>query len=589
MCRVNLISILNKKHSIVNSKEEKTMGKPCKRHFKAFNMREGSSKIKKIVKNTRFVICTLLIAVFMLACGKGEIIPSRKTALEKAVEAKLAPASEDKRIDILGRTRGLGMRDEEYQRFNTEEYTRIYENTFLEVENNPLSTFSIDVDTASYSNIRRFINRNSLPPKDAVRIEEMINYFTYEYPQPEGGHPFSIITEISTSPWNPSYRLVHIGLQGKKIALDKMPPSNLVFLIDVSGSMDSPDKLPLLQTAFKLLVNQMRPIDRISIVVYAGAAGLILPSTPGNYKNRIIAAIDKLYAGGSTAGGMGIKLAYRIAKQNYIRNGNNRVILATDGDFNVGVSSTSELVRLIENKRRDGIFLTVLGFGTGNYKDSRMESLADKGNGNYAYIDSILEARKVLLKEMGGTLFTIAKDVKIQVEFNPVLVKAYRLIGYENRILKSEDFNDDKKDAGELGSGHSVTALYEIIPKGVSTDLPAVDPLKYQETRIRENAQRSKEIMTIKFRYKEPSGRESRLIVKPVLDQNIPIDETTNNFRFSAAVAEFGMLLRDSKFKGGSSYDRSLELAQRSVGRDTEGYRAEFIRLIKMAKLLAGK
>jgi Ca-activated chloride channel family protein len=565
------------------------MGKPCKPHFKAFNMREGLSKIKKIVTSTRFVICTLIIAVFMLACGKGEIIPSRTTAMEKAVEAKLAPASADKRIDILGRTRGLGMREEEYQRFNTEEYNRIYENTFLEVENNPLSTFSIDVDTASYSNIRRFINRNSLPPKDAVRIEEMINYFTYEYPQPEGDHPFSIITEISTSPWNPSYRLVHIGLQGKKIALDKMPPSNLVFLIDVSGSMDSPDKLPLLQTAFKLLVNQMRPIDRISIVVYAGAAGLILPSTPGNYKNRIIAAIDKLYAGGSTAGGMGIKLAYRIAKQNYIRNGNNRVILATDGDFNVGVSSTSELVRLIENKRRDGIFLTVLGFGTGNYKDSRMESLADKGNGNYAYIDSILEARKVLLKEMGGTLFTIAKDVKIQVEFNPVLVKAYRLIGYENRILKSEDFNDDKKDAGELGSGHSVTALYEIIPKGVSTDLPAVDPLKYQETRIREHAQRSKEIMTIKFRYKEPSGRESRLIVKPVLDQNIPIDETTNNYRFSAAVAEFGMLLRDSKFKGGSSYDRSLELAQRSVGRDTEGYRAEFIRLVKMAKLLAGK
>jgi Ca-activated chloride channel family protein len=566
------------------------MGKSCKTHFKEFNIRdEGFFKIKKTVTNTRFIICTLLTATFMLACGKGEIIPSRKAALEKTVEAKLAPASADKRIAILGRTRGLGMKDEEYQRFNTEEYNRIYENTFLEVKNNPLSTFSIDVDTASYSNIRRFINRNSLPPKDAVRIEEMINYFTYEYPQPDGGHPFSIITEISASPWNPSYRLVHIGLQGKKIALDKMPPSNLVFLIDVSGSMDSPDKLPLLQRAFKLLVNQMRPIDRISIVVYAGAAGLILPSTPGNYKNRIIAAIDKLYAGGSTAGGMGIKLAYRIAKQNYLRNGNNRVILATDGDFNVGVSSTSELVRLVENKRRGGIFLTVLGFGTGNYKDSRMESLADKGNGNYAYIDSILEARKVLLKEMGGTLFTIAKDVKIQVEFNPVLVKAYRLIGYENRILKSEDFNDDKKDAGELGSGHSVTALYEIIPKGVSTDLPAIDPLKYQETRIREHAQRSKEIMTIKFRYKEPSGRESRLIVKPVLDQNTPIDETTNNFRFSAAVAEFGMLLRDSKFKGGSSYDRSLELAQMSVGRDTEGYRAEFIRLVKMAKLLAGK
>jgi Ca-activated chloride channel family protein len=559
-------------------------------HIRWLPLCSGFVTIRKKAGSIRSVLSMLIIvaSALMLACGKSEIIPSRKTASEKAVEAKLAPSAA-KKMDTLGRVREFDTGDQEYHRFNTEEYSRIYENTFLEVKNNPLSTFSIDVDTASYSNIRRFINRNSLPPKDAVRIEEMINYFTYEYPQPEDKHPFSIITEISSSPWNPSYRLVHIGLQGKKLTLDKMPPSNLVFLLDVSGSMDSPDKLPLLKTAFKLLVNQMRSEDRIAIVVYAGAAGLILPSTPGSQKSRIIAAIDKLYAGGSTAGGMGIKLAYQIAKENYLRNGNNRVILATDGDFNVGVSSTSELVRLVENKRRDGIFLTVLGFGTGNYKDSRMESLADKGNGNYAYIDSILEAKKVLVREMGGTLFTIAKDVKIQVEFNPALVKAYRLIGYENRMLKSEDFNDDKKDAGELGSGHSVTALYEIIPKGTSADLPDIDPLKYQETRIRENAQRSKEIMTVKLRYKKPGESESRLIVKPVQDQNTSIDKTTHNFRFSAAVAEFGMLLRDSKFKGNASYASSIELAKRSIGKDDEGYRAEFIRLIKMARALSGE
>ncbi|MDP5016876.1 MAG: VWA domain-containing protein, partial [Dolichospermum sp.] len=357
-----------------------------------------------------------------------------------------------------------------------------------------------------YSNMRRFITQGQLPPKDAVRIEELINYFTYNYPQPTGNKPFSVTTEVTAAPWNPQHKLVQVGLQGKRLESETLPPSNLVFLIDVSGSMGEADKLPLVQQSLKLLVNKLRPEDRVSLVVYAGNAGVVLPATPGNQKTKILAAIDRLQAGGSTAGGQGIELAYKIAKQNFLKSGNNRVILATDGDFNVGVSSDAELTRLIEQKRDQGIFLTVLGFGTGNYKDGKMEQLADKGNGNYAYIDTLLEAKKVLVNDIRGTLFTIAKDVKIQVEFNPAKVQAYRLIGYENRLLQNQDFNDDKKDAGEIGSGHSVTALYEIIPTGTKSDvkLPEVDPLRYQRSGVTATDTADNEIMLVKLRYKSP-------------------------------------------------------------------------------------
>jgi len=470
--------------------------------------------------------------------------------------------------------------------FNTEEYSKIEENSFKQVKVDPLSTFSIDVDPASYANMRRFISSGQMPPKDAVRIEELINYFDYTYAQPDDGRPFAVHTEVAECPWNQGHRLVRIGLKGKEIALDKLPPTNLVFLLDVSGSMQDPAKLPLLKSAFKLLVNQLRPQDRVAIAVYASAEGLVLPSTPGSDKKTILGMLDKLEAGGCTAGAAGIQLAYRTAKENFIKHGNNRVILATDGDFNVGVSSTSELIRMIEQKREEGIYLSVLGFGTGNLKDSRMEQLADKGNGNYAYIDNITEARKVLVSQMGGTLFTIAKDVKIQVEFNPAKVKAYKLIGYENRLLNKEDFNDDKKDAGELGSGHTVTALYEIIPAGSQEEVPGVDPLKYQQTKVSPNASKSSEMMTVKLRYKLPAESESKLISKVIMDRNGEMAEASEDFRFAAAVAEFGLLIRDSEFKGKASYGQALALARGAKGQDKEGYRAEFIKLAETAKLL---
>jgi Ca-activated chloride channel family protein len=473
--------------------------------------------------------------------------------------------------------------EEDREAYNTEEYQAIEENGFREALKNPLSTFSIDVDAASYSNIRRFLSRGQMPPKDAVRIEEMVNYFTYDYPQPKAIEPFSINTEMSECPWNKKHRLVHIGLQGKEIPTQNLPPSNLVFLIDVSGSMETPEKLPLLKAAFVMLVEQLRPQDRVAMVVYAGAAGLVLPSTSGSHKEEILQAIDRLQAGGSTSGGAGIELAYKIARENFIKEGNNRVILATDGDFNVGVSSNAAMERLIEQKRETGIFLTVLGFGMGNYKDSKMETLADKGNGNYAYIDNIMEARKVLVNEFGGTLFTIAKDVKIQVEFNPAKVKAYRLVGYENRALKNEDFNNDTKDAGELGAGHTVTALYEIIPADTDSQLPVsgTDELKYQKNKIAPSAYSSKELMTLKLRYKHPAEEASKLITKELVDENMSLNKTSDNFRFSAAVAQFGMLLRNSEYKGTATYTDVVTLAEGAKGTDKEGYRTEFINLVK--------
>jgi Ca-activated chloride channel homolog len=472
--------------------------------------------------------------------------------------------------------------------FNTEGYDGIIENRFLTSRDNPLSTFSIDVDAAAYSNVRRFLQEGNMPPAGAVRIEEMINYFHYEYPQPAGDNPFSINTEIAECPWNNKHKLALIGLQGKKIPMENLPASNLVFLIDVSGSMMDPNKLPLVQASMKLLVDQLRQQDKVAIVVYAGNAGLVLPSTNGSEKIKIKDAIDRLQAGGSTAGGAGIKLAYQVAKDNFVDGGNNRVILCTDGDFNVGVSSNAALEELIEQERESGVFLTVLGYGTGNYQDSKMQTLADKGNGNHAYIDNLMEAKKVLVSEFGGTLFTIAKDVKLQIEFNPAKVQAYRLIGYENRLLNKEDFNNDKKDAGDLGSGHTVTALYEIIPAGVKSEfIESVDPLRYQSRPA--VVSNSNEMMTIKFRYKKPDGDRSKLIEHAVVDNQVLLGNTSANFRFAAAVASFGMLLRNSAFKQQCSYDQAWQLAKDALGNDEEGYRSEFLKLLKNAQSLAVK
>lgn len=468
---------------------------------------------------------------------------------------------------------------------DNEEYSLITENQFNNVKRRPLSTFSIDVDAASYSNIRRILTAGMLPPKDAVRIEEMINYFNYEYAQPKDQEPISITTEIGNCSWNPEHKLVKIGLKGRSIEAEKLPPNNLVFLIDVSGSMMDENKLPLIKRSFRLLVQQLRPEDKVSIVVYAGSSGLVLSPTSGKEKELIMQKIDVLQAGGSTAGGEGIQLAYDVAKENFMKDGNNRVILATDGDFNVGVSSDAELVSLIEKKRDMGIFLTVLGFGTGNYKDSKMEGLADKGNGNFAYVDNILEAQKVFVKEMGATLNTIAKDVKLQIEFNPVHVKAYRLVGYENRLLADEDFNDDKKDAGELGSGKTVTALYEIIPAKSKESVDNIDTLKYQKT-VSQDQIASNEMMTIKFRYKDPKGSESKLIVHPLLAQDETEQKSSEDFRFASSVAEFGMILRDSKFKGKANFKNILTAARESKGIDTDGYRAEFIKLVETAEIV---
>lgn len=475
---------------------------------------------------------------------------------------------------------------------SNEEYGTFVENEYIAVQDEALSTFSIDVDRASYSNIRRHLNQMQKPPKDAVRIEEMVNYFNYNYPQPTDEHPFVVETEVSDCPWNKDAKLVHIGLQGKKIDLEKAPISNLVFLIDVSGSMSYANKLPLLKESLKLLINNMRAKDKMAIVVYAGAAGLIQASTSD--KNKLLEALDKLEAGGSTAGGAGIELAYKVAKENLVADGNNRVIIATDGDFNVGTSSSSDLEALIVKKRKDAIFLTVLGYGMGNYKDDRMEVLADKGNGNYAYIDNIKEAKKTLVKEMGGTLYTIAKDVKLQIEFNPVQVQSYRLVGYENRLLNKEDFNDDTKDAGELGAGHTVTALYEVVLsedyKGSEAKATKkVDDLLYQKSNTTDLAETSTDLMTIKLRYKQPKGTQSVLMTVPVAKEVQAIAEASENFRFASAVAGFGMLLRASKFSKDLTYDVVLELANGAKGADTEGYRKEFIGMVKNVRSMSAQ
>lgn len=503
--------------------------------------------------------------------------------LQEVVLEDVSSSSLRKRLNATGAvSRAAGpsyMVGESNPFHNTESYDAIEENIFHKSADKPLSTFSIDVDAASYSNMRRFLHMGQLPPKDAVRIEEMINYFHYDYEGPKDDKPFAIHTAKTKAPWNEDHLLVKIGIQGKKLAMEQLPPSNIVFLLDVSGSMNAPNKLPLLVSSLKMLTNELRPQDKVAIVVYAGAAGLVLPPTDGANKPAIIEALENLEAGGSTAGGAGIKLAYKVAKEHFVEGGNNRVILATDGDFNIGASSNGEMQRLIEEKREEGVFLTVLGFGMGNYKDSKMETLADKGNGNYAYIDNILEAKKVLVTEFGGTLFTIAKDVKIQVEFNPNVVQAYRLIGYENRKLNDEDFNDDKKDAGELGSGHTVTALYEIIPVGVKSNFTKeVDDLKYQSQTITGDTD---ELLTVKFRYKEPDKNTSQLIEQPLANDG-SFDED-KNLNWAATVASFGMVLRDSEFKGNLTFSKILTMAHQSAGVDEFGYRAEFIKLVNIA------
>ncbi|MBX2873430.1 MAG: VWA domain-containing protein [Saprospiraceae bacterium] len=468
---------------------------------------------------------------------------------------------------------------------NTEEYDIIRENEFLDAKQNPLSTFSIDVDNASYSNIRRYLDYE-MPPVDAVRIEEMVNYFSYDYPAPNGKHPFSLTTEVAAAPWNKEHMLVHIGMQGKKLDLDNLKASNFVFLIDCSGSMGDSNKLPLLKKSLRILLEQLGDQDRIAVVAYAGAAGLVLPSTPATEKRKILAALDKLDAGGSTAGGEGIQLAYEVAKENLIVDGNNRVILATDGDFNVGVSSSSDLVRLIEEKRKDNIYLTICGLGMGNYKDGRMEQISNAGNGNYFYIDDIREAEKVFGREMRANMFTIAKDVKLQVEFNPAAVKAYRLIGYENRRLANEDFDDDLKDAGELGAGHTVTALYEIIPQGSAEEVRLSADLKYQQTSLSDQALNSQELLTLKLRYKPLDAEKSILLEEVIANQRAQFDASSDNFQFSAAVAGFGLLLRESRFKGDITYERVAAIARQSIGADPNGDRAEFVQLVRKASLL---
>jgi len=466
-----------------------------------------------------------------------------------------------------------------------EDYDAFVENAFESPKTAPLSTFSIDVDNASYTNIRRFLNNGQQVPKDAVRVEEMVNFFKYTYPQPKNENPFSINTEVSDSPWNANNKILKIGLQGKNIPTNDLPASNLVFLIDVSGSMSDMNKLPLLKQSLKILVNELRAKDKVAIVVYAGAAGMVLPPTSGDEKKTIIDALDKLQSGGSTAGGAGIELAYKTAAENFIKGGNNRVILATDGDFNVGSSSNSDMEKLIEEKRKTGVFLTCLGYGMGNYKDSKMEILADKGNGNYAYIDNIQEANRFLGKEFKGSMFAIAKDVKIQIEFNPKQVQSYRLIGYENRKLRAEDFKNDAIDAGELGSNHTVTALYEIIPVGVKSDYLNVQPddLKYTKTETN-SSNYTNELATIKFRYKKPDGDKSIEMVKVIENKSAVMEKASDDMKFSTAVAWFGLKLRDSKLIADKSSDEIVKLAKQGNSNDSEGYKAEFIRLVETSK-----
>jgi len=471
------------------------------------------------------------------------------------------------------------------QQRNAETYKEIKENSFVAVAQQPVTTFSADVDRAAYANVRRIIGYGQIPPKDAVRIEEMVNYFDYDYPAPEEGSasPLRVSPELAPAPWNPNHLLLRIGLQAKKIDLTKAPPSNIVFLIDVSGSMDEENKLPLLKSSFKMLLGQLKPDDKIAIVTYANGTKVALPSTSVKDKEKIIKVLDNLYASGGTSGGRGIQLAYEQAQKSFIKNGNNRIILATDGDFNIGINNTTDLEKFIEKQRESGIYMSVLGFGMGNYRDDMAETIADKGNGNYAYIDNITEAKKVLVNELSGTLFAVAKDVKLQLEFNPKYVKEYKLIGYENRMLANEDFTNDKKDAGEIGAGHTVTALYELVP----SDGKVAQSLRYQSQELNEQG-KGNELGFLKIRYKDPKVKDAKSveITEPLVFNKKALKETSTDYRFAASVAEFGILLRDNSNKANATYDQVIELAEGAIGKDPEGYRKEFVRLVKSVKML---
>jgi len=526
----------------------------------------------------RVITLTLLVAVLFIS-GCSRWFSTKKPVYDNYPIMEL-PESFDAGYA------GAGYRYElETEEMNTNEFAPIEPNRFQRADLQPLSTFSIDVDTGGYSIVRKFLNDNLLPPANAIRSEELINYFDYNYPTPEGKLPFSVYTELGSCPWNEKRRLVHIGLRGYEPEAQDLPSSNLVFLIDVSGSMDEPNKLPLVQNSLGLLTDQLRENDYVSIVVYAGAAGLVLPPTSGLHREKIKQTLYDLEAGGSTAGGEGILLAYKTAEDNFIKDGNNRVILCSDGDFNVGVSNTAELVSIVEKKRDKGIFLSILGFGMGNYKDDRMEKLANQGNGNYAYIDDILEAKKVMVTQMSGTLLTIAKDVKIQVEFNPAVVGAYRLIGYENRMLRTEDFKDDTKDAGELGAGHTVTALYEIILADSDEPLPDVDSLRYTRPISSDPAQ-TEEMLLVKLRYKLPDADASTSLNQPLANKAMPWSECSESFRWASAVALYAMLLQDNPQRGNADWPLVMKLAKSSKGDDPHGYRAEFIRLAEKASLM---
>jgi Ca-activated chloride channel family protein len=498
---------------------------------------------------------------------------------ERAASAPASPATSR----APGVPRSFDRRQPPYN--GSEAYDSISDNPFVTVASNQLSTFSIDVDTASYSNVRRILNQNQSPPRDAVRIEEMINYFSYDYPQPAGNNPIGASIEAAAAPWNPQHRLLRVAIKARDIETQRRPASNLVFLLDVSGSMQPAERLPLLKDGLHMLVEQLTANDRVTVVTYAGTTGIALRATRGDQKDTILRLIDSLQAGGSTNGASGIQLAYEQATQNFIRGGVNRVILATDGDFNVGITDRGSLLRLIEDEAKSGVFLSVLGVGMGNYKDATLEMLADKGNGNYAYIDTLNEARKVLVEQMSGTLITMAKDVKIQVEFNPAVVDAYRLIGYENRALRNEDFNNDLKDAGDMGAGHTVTVLYEVVPRGVAIGGPGVDPLKYQPKPAAEPLRNaSNETLTVKVRYKEPSASDSKLLEFPLVDREQPFARASLDFRFAAAVASFGMILRDSPYKGNATFDSVLAMAEDGLGSDRNGYRREFLQLVQRAR-----
>jgi Ca-activated chloride channel family protein len=472
------------------------------------------------------------------------------------------------------------------EEFDPRNFDDIKDNPFRRVQDYPLSTFSIDVDTAGYSITRRYIENNQLPPKSAIRIEELINYFDYDYAPPNDGKSFAVHTEVGVSPWNADHLLARIAIKGKEFPVDERPPVNLVFLLDVSGSMDDPNRLPLVKSSMKMLVNELKGTDKIAMCVYAGAAGTVLPPTSCDNKEKIIAALDKLDAGGSTAGATGILLAYELAEQNYDPQAVNRVILCTDGDFNVGITNRGDLVELISTKAKTGVYLTILGFGLDNFQDGMLKQLSTKGNGNYGYIDTIEEAKKILVEQLSGTLVTIANDVKIQVDFNPATVGAYRLIGYENRVMRDEEFNDDKVDAGDIGAGHTVTAFYELIPPGNEVDaLPSKDPSKYGPPPASDWQSSNNELLTVKIRYKLPHETESKLLEFPVTASSVKLaGKETIDFRFAASVAAFGMLLRNSPYKGTATYSSVIEMAQNSIGQDKYSYRGNLVEMVEKAK-----